>query len=490
MFGWLKHIINRVKSLNVSVDNYKEETKNQALPIVAYINKAKKLIDENCILEAKAILENALVISDKDALVFKYYAMCEERLGNLDNAILMYKKSAGINSQDKNVWHKLGLAQINKKDYEDAEKSFEEANRVSPMNTDIQTGWGMSLLKQKKYIEAHEKFTNALKINRYNFSAMLLSAIVEIRMEKYDDADKKLNFLMSANPTEGCFYEYANLCFKKEDYDSAINYAKKSIMRNPKMLPAYLLLLKMYSYKFDYDNAEKIFQDAISQNLSGEFLYLEWANSLVNLYKFNEAIEFYKKTLEQDLDLQEAQQGLAFCYAQIGEIGKAHEILSVIEDASDLYEINGLLEFNYGNNDNAISLFKQALQKNPKFYYTYLNLAKCYEKSGNHNMVKDCYDKFTKFNEKCVKGLIEYAKYLIACEDYKDAQRKLRKACKLEENNQEILNLLFYVCYRLVKENLSEYNIKEAISIANNIKDFKYSEYRVELEEILQNIQQ
>ena len=67
----------------------------------------------------------------------------------------------------------------------------------------------------------------------------------------------------------------------------------------------------------------------------------------------------------------------------------------------------------------------------------------------------------TKFNEEYVKAYVEYAKYLINKEDFKDAQRKLRKACKLENNNQEILNLLFYTCYRLVKENLSEYNVKE-----------------------------
>ena len=400
----------------------------------------------------------------------------------------MYKKSAKLNPQDKNVWHKLGLVQINIRDYENAEKSFEEADKVSPMNTDIQTGWGMSLLKQKKYVEAHDKFTNALKINRYNFSAMLLSAIVETRMGKYDEADKKLTFLISANANEGCLYEYANLHFIKENYDAAINYAQKSLIHNAKMLPAYLLLIKSYSFKFDYANAKKIYEEALQQELSGSYLYLEWANSLVRLYHFNEAIDFYKKALEYDLDLKEAQEGLAFCYVQTGDISKAQEILAILEDTSELYEINGVLEYNYGNIENAISLFKTALLKNPKFYYTYINLAKCYEKTKNDNMVKDSYDKLTKFNEEYVKAYVEYAKYLINKEDFKDAQRKLRKACKLENNNQEILNLLFYTCYRLVKENLSEYNVKEAISIADSIKEFEYPDFRAELEEILKNI--
>ncbi len=490
MFDWVKNISDKIKSLNVSVDNYKEETKNQALPTVAYINKAKKLLEESRIEEARQVLNDALVITDKDALVYKYCGICEERLGNFDNAIAMYEKSAKLNPQDKNVWHKLGLVQINKKEFTNAEKSFEEANKVSPMNTDVQTGWGMALLKQKKYPEAHEKFNNALKINRYNFSAMLLDSIVEIRMGKYDDADKKLKFLISANPTEGSFYEYANLHFIKEDYDAAINYAQKSLILNAKMLPAYLLLGKIYSLKFDYEKTINIFVQAETQSLASSILYTEWANSLVRLYRFCEAKEFYRKALEYDLNLEEAKQGLAYCHAQIGESDKTHEILSVLDNTEELYQTKGLLEFEQGHFEDSIILFKQALQKEPKYYYTYLNLAKAYEKLEKNDMVKDSYDKLTKFNEDYYIGHLEYAKYLVSRGDFKDAQRKLRKANKLCENNQEILNLLFYVCYTLVKDNLSEYNVKEAIAIANSITEFKYPEYRVELEEILQNIKQ
>jgi hypothetical protein len=47
--------------------------------------------------------------------------------------------------------------------------------------------------------------------------------------------------------------------------------------------------------------------------------------------------------------------------------------------------------------------------------------------------------------------------------------------------------------YRLVKENISEYNVKEAISIAEKILtlggDFKYEPEKQDLKTILENIQ-
>ena len=52
---------------------------------------------------------------------------------------------------------------------------------------------------------------------------------------------------------------------------------------------------------------------------------------------------------------------------------------------------------------------------------------------------------------------------------YQEAQRKLRRALKFDENNLDILNLLFYVSYILVKDNVCEYNVKEALSIAEKI---------------------
>ncbi|MBQ8168327.1 tetratricopeptide repeat protein, partial [bacterium] len=118
MLGWLKNINKKIKDLNISVDNYKKETDNQTMPVHAYINRAKKMIDRSMFLEARDVLNEALSISQKDALIYKYLGICEEKLGNFEGAVDMFQKSASINPQDKNIWHKLGMTQITLKKYE------------------------------------------------------------------------------------------------------------------------------------------------------------------------------------------------------------------------------------------------------------------------------------------------------------------------------------------------------------------------------------
>ncbi len=494
MFGWIKKISCKVKDLNSSVDTYKKDTENQTLPSIAYVNRAKKLIDKMHYEDAKKILNEALELTRKDALVYKYLGVCEEKLGDYKASLEAYQTSAALNPQDKNIWHKLGLVQITLKDYEGAEQAFEQANKVSPVNTDIQTGWGMSLLKQKKYNEAHEKFIKAIQINRYNFAALLLSAIVEVRLGEYDEAERKLSFLTGANPNESCTYELANLYFLKENYESAIRYAKQSIDFNPNMLPAYLLLGKIYSLEFDYENTAKYFSIAKEQGLVNTLLYLEWGNALVRLCRFQEAKEMYQKVLIEELENPDAQAGMALCAAETKDFEKAYNFINFAEekeiDSVLLTEAKGISAYAYGKIEEAVNYFKNALNKEPKDVYNYFRLAKCYQSLEKDAMVRDSYDKILKFNPQCTVAYLEYAKYLTSKGEYKEAQRKLRKAEKLEPQNQEILNLLFYTSYILVKENICEYNVKEAISIADKISEFEYPELRVELEELLKNIKE
>ena len=487
MFGWLKKVFEKVKDINISVNDYQNETENQTIPSVAYVNRAKKMLDKSEFEEAKKVLKEALEFTQKDALVYKYLGMCEEKLGHFDEAINDYKLSAKLNPHDKNVWHKLGLALMVVRNYPEAEKYFEQADKISPFNTDIQTGWGMTLFKQKKYKEAHEKFMKAININRYNFSAMLLAAIAEIRIEKYDDAETKLNFLIKTSPNESSLYELANLFFIKKNYDNAIKYAEQSIEFNKNMLPGYLLLGKIYSLKFDYENTMKYFEAASQNKLESALLYCEWGQALVRLYRFFEAKEKFQKALFEDVNYPEAQAGMALCCLEAKDFTRANDFMP----SNNLYthEINGLKLFAEGKYFDAAQCFKKSLNENPDNIYNYYRLAKCYEKLNNNEMILDSYDKFIKYNPEYVPAYLDYAKYLLSVNDPQNAQRKLRKAMKLDENNQEILNLLFYVSYILVKENICEYNVKEAISIADKTEQFNYPELKADLEEILKNIQ-
>lgn len=492
MSGWLENIINKIKDLNGSVDSYREDSIIQSIPTVAYVNKAKKLIETKRYDEAEVVLRKALDISTQDSRVYKYLGKIYEYNYNFIQALDFYKNSSRLNPQDREIWLRLGMCQLNTKSYDEALNSFEKANKITPMNTDVYTGWGMVLMKLKKYALARDKFIMATQISKYNYTAILLSAIMEIRLCDYDSAELKLSFLSKVAPNESSTYEYANLKLLKSDYREAEKYAKKSLEYNKLMLPSYFVLGEVYSIRHELENTEENFRLAVERGLENETLHFEWGKAYVRFFDFEKAKKQFTLALEKDEEYLDAKIGLALVNAHCGDFEQLQLLKEKYGDNVYIQESIGLEYFADNKFEDAIEMFKKALRTDGKQYYNYLNIARAYQHLQNKDKTIEYFEKFTQECPYHFEGFLEYSKWLINISDFANAQRKLRKADKLQKNNLEVMNLLFYTSYRLVKENICEYNVKEAISIAEKTKsigDFKYETEKVELENLLVNIQ-
>lgn len=487
MFNWIKNLRNKVRSLNSEINEYRKDTIIQSLPSLAYVNKAKKLIEENKLKEAEEILIKASELPQNDALVYKYLGIIYDKTFRFFDAVNMYQKSADINPEDKNIWQKLGFALINIREYDRAEKSFDNSNKISPCNSDTFTGWGMSFMKAKKYSEAREKFIEAAKFNRYNFTAIFLSAVMEINLKMYDDAEVKLKFLSSVAPNEANFYELAHLKYLKNDFDNAIYYAKKVLELNSKMLPAYLLLGDVYSQRYD-EGSLNFFLQAEEKGLVNEVLYYEWGKALLRFSRYQESKHYLLKAINMTPDNVDVVEMLALCNVLQNDMQDAPPLIeklrSMKPDSLILEQIDGILKYMYGDFYGAISLLKvnvgKLLDNN---FLNWYYMAKSAQMLNNKDKTKEYFENAILKNPTYLKAYIEYAKFFVEQEDYQQAQRKLRKAIKIQSENIEVLNLLFHVSYILVKQNLYEYNVKEAVSIAKQIPPDLF-EYQAELDDL------
>ena len=492
MSGWLKNIINKVRELNKRIDKYKEDTLIQSLPSYTYVNRAKKLLMEDKFEEAKGILLKALELPQKDPLVHKYLGAAYEKLGDIQNALTNYQMSADLDPQDKTIWQRLGFCLVSSGKYEQAEKAFDNANKIQAGNSDTFTGWGMAYFKQKKYQEAREKFAQAAKINKYNFSAVFLGAVSEIKLEMYDKAEVKLTFLANVCPNANNTFEFARLKAIKNDYDSAIHYALKSLDYNVDMLPAYILLGQIYASKFDITNSLKYFEMAEQKELIVADLYLEWGKVLEKFEYFDDAKLKLLKALEMSPENIEVMAYLGLCCVTRKEFEEAspllEKVLSVEPENLVVKQALGIIAYENDEIEKALTLLRSNDEDSINCHY----MAKCYEKLKNDTKVKDYYEASILHNSQSAAVFIDYAKYLIARNDYKEACRKLRKGLKAQPENISLLNLMFYTSYILVKENLCDYNVKETLAIAQKVESvapgmFEYPEQKAELEAFLQN---
>ena len=489
MFKRLKQIFQKILLISTAIDKYKKETVIQSLPAISYVNRAKKYIDNNDFTMAEKILTEALSLPQKDALVHKYLGLVYEKTGRFDLSVENYQISAELNPNDKNIWQRLGFALLSSDKYERAIKSFENANRVQAGNTDTYTGLGMSYMKLENYKDAYENFLKAVSLNKYNFSALFLAAVMEIKMEMYDRADSKLAFLSNVAPNEGNTFEYARLKALRDDVDNAIFYANKSLKINPLMLPSYVLLGQIYTKKLDKASALKNFETAAQKGMKSAEFYYEWGKSMLHFEMYNDAKEKFEKALEISPENAEFAVYLALSCILNDEFDTVENLVAEIKnkqpDNPVLQLVLGIIDFKNGNYADAIQKLKQNGENPINCLYT----AMAYEKNGNDGKAREYYELALRYNEKYENAYKKYIDFLISKNDYVEANRKLRKALKHFENNTDLLNLMFFVSYILVKDNFSDYNVKEALSIADKIEksgaEFKYDEQRQEIKRLL-----
>jgi tetratricopeptide (TPR) repeat protein len=249
---------------------------------------------------------------------------------------------------------------------------------------------------------------------------------------------------------------------------------------------------EVYSIQNELEKTEENFRLAIERGLENEILHFEWGKAYVRFFDFKKAKEQFVAALEIDGEFQDAKIGMALVNAHSGDFSQLQELKEKNGENVYIQEGIALERFADGKYEDAIDMFKKALRTDPKQKYNYLNIARVYNAWNNKDKTREFYEKFIQECPTYFDGIVEYSKWLINISDFADAQRKLRKADKLRKNDLEVMNLLFYTSYRLVKENVCEYNIKEAISIAEKTKsigNFDYETEKVELENLLVNIQ-
>lgn len=493
MLDKIKKIFKNINKLNVSVDEYKNDSIIQSLPTVAYINKAKKLINEKKYDQAQEILNQALGISSQDNLVYKYLGDIAEQKKEYQKAAQYYDKSLKIDSQNREILFKAGMSRLNCGEYEKGLEYFLKADHISPNNSEIKTGIGLAYMKMGKYAFARENFTMAFLINKYNFTAILFCAKMDMKLNDFDSAQGKLNLLIKIAPNEGSLYEYAKLKLIKSDYKEAEKYAKKILEINKQMLPAYFILAEIYSLKKDKANTEKIFKTAIDNGLDSSETHFEWGKAYMRIFEYEKAKEQFQLAINAQENSTDAKIGLAL----VNSYENNFELLDQLKEQNGenvyIQEAIGLKRLFENKITDAIEMFKKALRTDPLQTLNYLHIARAYAKLPDIEKTKDYYDKFLIENPQMYDVITEYAIWLAGNNDFSNALRKLRKIEKIHPDDVQILNLIFLCLYHLVKENISEYNIKEALNAAKKVKTsgkFEHPDKEKEIENILKNIQE
>ncbi|GEM_PF-6355088 len=220
--------------------------------------------------------------------------------------------------------------------------------------------------------------------------------------------DKALNFLQRA--LEKCsdenlplkafmYFQMGRIFLQKEDPRSALKHFSRASKIDPLYSDAYFFSGYSYYTLLDFKRAVENF--ALSYSLSGhhwdfymkalalirggdyekslrelerfekvspttkQFTHYFMGYSYLQQFEWEKAREFFEKSLGEFTTLPEAYYDLAECYARMGDLKRAAELLREKELKKGHFKriwIEGLIEYGEGKTQRALSLFEKSLE--------------------------------------------------------------------------------------------------------------------------------
>lgn len=195
--------------------------------------------------------------------------------------------------------------------------------------------------------------------------------------EKDEDYDKALSIYKSFEdilPCEYIFLRYANIYLNMEIYEMALDYSQKVLDEDKTNYEALIIKGISLAKMEEYDEAIMIFKESEAVDKTEEVYYnlgvcCQFAD------KVEDAIKYYKKSLDLNCNLAELHLNLGVCY-----------FYKFIYSGSD------------ENKENCIKYLDKAIELYPIMYQAYVQKAELYKFIGEDDKAKYNFEKCLQLN--------------------------------------------------------------------------------------------
>jgi tetratricopeptide (TPR) repeat protein len=288
--------------------------------------------------------------------------------GDLNRAIEVSNRIIELNPSDPESHNNCGLCYLSAGRYEEASRSFSQAERLNPANLHYYRNGAIAHQHRKSEIEAEATFRRGLKF--FPQDAFLNAGLGEILFQRQEYAESVDHFrtAVSAEPQTASYrIALAQALALKEDFDEAERIAVAVIALDPKQGRAHAVIGSILQHRGDFEAAAKELELAVSlePDLYGAYFERVYGKKIV--IDDRPLLEKMESMLANNE--MSRQDRLCLNYG----LGKAYDDLRVYDKAIGYFEESNRLalanpRFNSGfvkermrrNVDHTIETFKRA----------------------------------------------------------------------------------------------------------------------------------
>ena len=303
--------------------------------IQALLNKSIALHDLNKTDEALDCINKLIEIDNNNYLPYLTKGNILAKNGQNAEAIENYKLSLEKNNISTQALYNMGICYLNMKDYQQANKCFDDALLINPNLLEIYIAKAKIFEEQKNYNNAIELYNEIIPKFPYDDNIFYKKGICLENMEEYQEALKNFEQGLDINKSNiDCLYHKGYCCDilnnKKQAlkcYDDIIKSKEKNIDNKIKE-DCLILKSKILIDDEKYDDALQGLNEALRLNPDNSYIY--FYKGFINNKKgeHQEALNNYLKSIEINNKDKIIYYNLGLAYLEISDFEKSLNYLN------------------------------------------------------------------------------------------------------------------------------------------------------------------
>ena len=321
-----------------------------------------------------------------------------------------------------------------------------------------------------------------LAVDPYNVQVNIMAGDEQALNHKWKLARDAYSKALKTEPdNEDALYGYAKMTYYMDDLNLAKKTCQAVLDKNPQNPEALALMGKLSAEEMNYVRAIKLTQDALIYDPDNYDFYLDIGTYYRYQGKYTEAAKNWEKAVEILPDYFLAYAYLAGLYDEQEKFDLAlYNYRKVIETNPDYYyayESTAILEYHFGNYENARAYFDKAYSYSQSYSYKLMNIA-MYLKEGNKTAAKKTADALMKILE---RDSVEYNMVRLYVDNYsRNAESALvNKINKERENDRNKYGKMLFYMGLFYEVNGSLESAREYYSKVTAMQAPMFFEYRI-----------
>ncbi|MCK5437192.1 MAG: tetratricopeptide repeat protein, partial [Desulfobulbaceae bacterium] len=380
-----------------------------------------------------------------------------------DEAVEAYEKALVCDVTAKHVMWKLAVLLVKTDRKQQAMEWVREIISIDPNDIKARILLARLYSAVGEIKSAVEVAESILDIESCNVSALLMLSSLYVQKGEYGEAEKVLKSLVKSKTDAYLGYHYLSILYRELRYfDKALDAIKEALALNWSVSLA-LDAGELLEYLEHHEQAIEMYRRILEDDVDNKRARLRLAAVLEFLERYDEAMKLYQYLLDDDQHDDIARRRLISILLKTDESDRAVEELKELREyTKEVRKVDftiGRIYLETGRHDEAVELFSRMVKDDPELETAHYLLALAQYENGNRGEAEKLLKKIKPSGEVYEDSVLLRARMMQDENDFSGAEGLLKENIE----NEDARELSFYVVLA------SLYVKQEKLELANDL---------------------